>query len=422
MRRLLASLLLGVSLNAAAADLLPDDLGGPARRREQFPAEFGYGAFPYPYRLPGVGSGLSFAAGALNIAGTYTDVYGIAFAGDVKGGAVGVGDIHLIPRTLIVDVGYSTVNRASIQSYSQRGMGSGKDDYRLIEVGDAEYYGGRMTATFLERRFELYAAWYQGASQLKSIRDKDGNVIVEAQDPPRTSGHTTIFGTRFDLTDDYADPRRGLRLDVSRSHSPPRGSGADYYVMDYNTTGFLPLGKRNTLVFNVLRSDAHVRRQGETDPAALQASLGVDCASAADPAQRGFCDDVIATSIAANRFGTATGLGGFNRLRSYPQGRFQGSHTQFFGAELRWNVTEERKPFDLVFMKDVRTTVQVALFYETGAASDVQGDLSRWRNYRSSYGTGLRMVFASGLVLRADFANGRDGFNTAIFIGYPWEL
>lgn len=422
MWRFLVFGLLAASIAAAAADPVPDNLGGPERRREQFPREFGYGAFPFPYRLPGIGSGISFAAGALNIADTYTDVYGIAFAGDVKGGAVGVGDIHLIPRHLVVDLGYSAVDRATFQSYSQRGMSTGKNDYRLIEVGDTEYYGGRMTATFLERRFELYGAWYQGASQLKSIRDRDGNVIVEAQDPPRTRGHTTLFGTRLDLTDDYADPRRGLRLDVSRSHSPPRGSGADYYVMDYNTSGYVPFGRRNTLVLNVLRSDAHVRREGETDPAVLQANLGLDCAGVTDATQRGFCDDVIATSVAANRFGTATGLGGFNRLRSYPQGRFQGSHTQFFGTEFRWNISEERTPFDIILMKDVRTTLQVALFYEAGVASDVPSDLSRWRYYRSSYGTGLRMVFASGLVLRADFANGREGFNTAIFIGYPWEL
>jgi outer membrane protein assembly factor BamA len=406
----------------AAADAVRDDLGGPERRRAQFSKEFGYGVFPVPYRLPGIGSGLSLAAGALNIADSHTDVYGIAFGGDVKGGAIGVGDLHLLPRRLILDLGYSAIDKATFQSYSQRGMSSAKDDYRLIEVGDTEYFGGRLTGTFFERRLEFYGAWYQGASRLKSIRDKNGDLIVEAQDPPRNSGHTTIFGARVDLTDDYSDPRRGLRVDVSRSSSPPRGSGADYYVMDYSTTGYLPLGSRNTLAINFLRSDAHVRREGVTDRAELEQQLGLDCGSIGDPTQRSFCDDVIDNTIASNRFGTATGLGGFNRLRSYPQGRFQGAHTMFLGAELRWNITEERRPFDIWLMRDIRTGVQIALFYETGATSDSRSDLDSWDNYRQSYGTGLRLVFASGLVLRADIAHGDDGFNLAAFVGYPWEL
>ena len=406
---------------SAAADLIPDDLSAPERRRDQFPKEFGYAAFPYPYRLPGIGSGLSFAAGAFNIADTYTDAYGIVFAGDVKGGAAGVGDIHLIPRTLILDLGYSTISKAAFQSYSQRGMNTSKDDFSLLEVGDTEYYGARMTATFLDRRFELHGAWYEGASRLKSIRDKDGNLILSAQDPPRDRGHTTLLGARLDLTDDYTDPRRGFRLDVTRSQSPPRGSGPDYFVMDYNTTAYVPFRKRDTLALNLLRSDAFVTRQGETDPAALQQQLGLNCA-AADPAQQHFCNELITTTIANNRFGTATSLGGFDRLRSYPQGRFKGAHTLFFGAEYRWNLTDERTPFDIFVMKSVRTSIQVAFFYETGVTSDARSDLYARENMRDSYGTGLRIVTASGVVLRGDVAHGKEGFNLAVFIGYPWEL
>src|SRR5258706_288715 len=340
-RGLVLACLVCALVPAAAADSYLDDLSAPERRRDQFPKELGYAAFPYPYRLPGIGSGLSFAAGAFNIADTYTDAYGIVFAGDVKGGAAGVGDIHLIPRTLILDFGYSAISKAAFQSYSQRGMNTSKDDFSLLEVGDTEYYGARMTATFLDRRFELHGAWYEGASRLKSIRDKDGNLILSAQDPPRDRGHTTLLGARLDLTDDYTDPRRGFRLDVTRSQSPPRGSGPDYFVMDYNTTAYVPFRKRDTLALNLLRSDAFVTRQGETDPAALQQQLGLNCA-AADPAQQHFCNELITTTIANNRFGTATSLGGFDRLRSYPQGRFKGAHTLFFGAEYRWNLTDER--------------------------------------------------------------------------------
>src|SRR6266568_1130833 len=422
-RLALAACMLGaLAPMAAAADPSSEGLTVPDRRREQFPKDFGYAAFPYPYRLPGIGSGLSFAAGAFNIADTYTDAYGIVFGGDVKGGAAGVGDIHLIPRRLILDLGYSSISKAAFQSYAQRGMNTAKDDFRLLEVGDTEYYGARMTATFFDRRFELHTAWYEGASRVKSIRDRDGNLIVEAQNPPRDRGHTTLLGTRLDLTDDYTDPRRGLRLDVTRTQSPPRGSGPDYYVMDYNTTAYIPFGQRDTLAFNVLRSDAFVTRQGETNPLALQQQLGVNCGLITDPTQQQFCNEVIDTTIANNRFGTATSLGGFDRLRSYPQGRFKGAHTLFFGAEYRWNLTDERTPFDIFVMKSVRTSIQLALFYETGVTSDTRSDLYEKKNMRDSYGAGFRIVTASGVVLRADLAYGKEGVNTAIFIGYPWEL
>src|SRR6266568_8193215 len=423
-RLVLAACMLGAfAPRAAAADPSSEGLTVPDRRRDQFPKEFGYAAFPYPYRLPGIGSGLSLVGGALNIADTYTDAYGIVFAGDVKGGAAGVGDIHLIPRTLILDLGYSAISKAAFQSYAQRGMNTGKDDFRLLEVGDTEYYGARMTATFFERRFEVHGAWYEGASRLKSIRDRDGNLIVEAQDPPRNRGHTMQLGTRFDLTDDYTDPRRGLRFDVTRTQSPPRGSGPNSYVMDYNTTAYVPFGRRDTLALNLLRSDAFVTRQGETDPVALQQQLHLNCADPIlNPTQQQFCNEVIDTTIANNRFGTAASLGGFDRLRSYPQGRFKGAHTLFFGAEYRWNLTDERTPFDIFVMKSVRTSIQLALFYETGVTSDTRSDLYERKNMRDSYGAGFRIVTASGVVLRADLAYGKEGVNTAIFIGYPWEL
>src|SRR2546426_9929125 len=120
-RLVLAACMLGAFAPiAVAADPSSEDFTVPDRRRDQFPKDFGYAAFPYPYRLPGIGSGLSFAAGAFNIADTYTDAYGIVFARHVKGAAAGGGDIHLIPRTPIPDVGYSTTSRAAVRSYAQR--------------------------------------------------------------------------------------------------------------------------------------------------------------------------------------------------------------------------------------------------------------------------------------------------------------
>jgi len=392
----------------------------PDRRKSQFSKDFGYAIFPYPYSLPGIGSGVGLVGGAMNIADTCTDAYGIIFGGDVRGASVGVADMHLVPRHLILDVGYGAVTEATIQSYSKRGMDTDKNDYRLIEFGDTEYYGGRMTASFFDRRFEVYGAYYEGAMRLKSIRDKDGNVIIEARNAPRERGRNTLFGARLDATDDYSDPRQGIRIDVSRSQSPRSGSGPDFYVMDYNTFAYVPLGRRSTWAFNVLRSDAVVRSQGETDPAKLQQEQGVDCATITDPEQRKFCLEVIDNLIAENTYGTATGLGGFSRLRSYSQGRYKGAHTLFYGTEIRWNLTDERTPFNIFIMKDVRTSVQVAVFYETGSTADLRSGLGDI--WRYSYGFGLRVVTASGIVFRGDVGFGSEGITPEIFIGYPWEI
>ncbi|HUX91463.1 MAG TPA: BamA/TamA family outer membrane protein [Gallionellaceae bacterium] len=407
-----------VSTASAAGSAFPSL---PERRKEQFQTSFGYALFPYPYNIPGIGGGVGLVGGAMNINNTYTDVYGIAFSGDVEGVAAGVADIHLIPRTLVLDLGFGRVSKATFQSYAARGMDTDKEDYRLIEIGNSENYGGRLTATFLDRHIEFYGGWYESASKLRSIRDKDGNIIVQAQDAARVRRISTFMGTRFDLTDDYSDPRRGVRLDISRYANPPADSGPDFAVMDYNLTGYLPIGSRNTWVFNHLRSDALVSRQGVTDSATIQQQQGINCANPAlTPQQQQYCLGVVNNIVANNTYGTATSLGGLSRLRSYSQSRFSGAHTQFYGTEFRWNLTDEATPFDIFVMKDIRTSLQVAVFYELGSTADLQQEVGK--TWRDSYGVGLRMITASGVVFRADIANGQDGMATEIFIGYPWEI
>lgn len=398
-----------------ARDFIPD------RRKDQFQTSFGYALFPYPYSLPGIGQGLSLVGGAMNIANTYTDAYALIWGGDVEGLAAGIGDIHLIPQRLIFDGGYSAVSSGSFRSYSERGMNTAKDDYRLIATKDMQYYGGRLTATFFDRRFEVFGNWYQGAVRLDSIRDKDGNLIVEAKDASREWGSNTMAGTRIDLTDDYADPRRGVRININGNWSPPHNSAANSYVVNYDVTAFAPIGKRSTWAFNFLRSDAVVTRKGETDPAKLQEQQGVNCSGGSLSAQeQEYCAEVFKAAATANTYGTATSLGGFGRLRSYSQGRYSGAHTLFFGTEIRWNLTDESTPFNIFVMKDIRTAFQLAAFLETGSTADLRRDLGNtWRN---TYGIGARMITASGVVFRADLATGHEGFEPNIWIAYPWEI
>jgi len=405
-------LLLSAQATFADSSLLPD------RRKDQFPTVPGWLIAPYVFDYPGVGKGYGIVGGAANIGGTYTTVGGTVFTGDVKGQAAGIYSIHLIPRQLILDAGAVHVSSITQLSYSQRGMGTEKHDYTLLEYGNDTFGGSRLTATSFERRFELYAAFYGGHAQFKSIRDGDGNIIIEAQDAAKTRTLTTVFGTRFDMTDDYLDPRRGFRFEMSRWSTPPRDLGPDFFYMDYSATAYVPLGKASTWAFNYFRSDACVLSKGETNPDAIAQHLGLNCSTITDPQQRAQCQQVINNEIVANTYGTASSLGGLNRLRSYPEGRYKGAHMQFIGTEIRWNVTEEYTPFNIVVIKDVRTAFQIAPFYEIGTVADLRSEL--WDTTRFSYGVGFRMVTASGLVYRLDLASGNEGFQTSIFFQYPW--
>jgi hypothetical protein len=405
-------LLLFVQATFADSSLFPE------RRRPQFESVSGWVVVPYVFDYPGLGKGYGILGGAANIGGSYTTVAGSVFAGDVKGEAMGIQGIHLVPEKLILDIGGLYVSNVTLQSFSQRGMAAEKNDYTLLEFGNSSFYGGRLMATFFERRFEVYAGLYNGSSLFQSIRDRDGSVVIEAQNAARSRPLTTVFGIHVDLTDDYVNPRRGLRFDVSRWSTPPQDLGPDFFYMDYSTTAYVPIGSRSTWAFNYLRSDAYVLRKGETDPNVIAQNQGLNCATITNTQQRLECEQVINSVIAANTFGTATSLGGLNRLRSYPEGRYKGAHTEFLGTEFRWNLTDEYRPFNIGIMKDIRTAFQIALFYEIGTVADQRSEL--WNITRSSYGAGFRMVTASGLVYRIDLATGNEGSQTSIFFQYPW--
>lgn len=393
----------------------------PERRRDQFKGAPGYYIAPVPYSLAGIGDGIIFLGAALNIMDTNTDAYGFAFTGDLEGFGAGVLDTHVIPETLILDATTQRINKVSITNYTKRGMDTDKDDYTFVELGDIEFNLARLTATFFDRRFEIYGMGYEASSKLKKVVEPDGTIITDVQDPKREAGQNATIGARFDLTDDYLDPRKGFRLDISSAWSPPKSSSSpDFYIMDYNATAYVPMGQRSTWAFNVFRSDAFVMRTGETDAAKIDSELGLNCGTIADPIEQKKCDQVIENIIAANTYGTVGSLGGTGRLRSYSHGRYNGAHSLFYGTEFRWNITEESTPFDIVIMKDVRTALQLACFYETGSIVDNIEELGSIM--RSSYGAGFRIVTASGLVFRADVANGDEGVSTTMIVGYPWEI
>lgn len=397
------------------ADLVPD------RRKIQFSTDRGYYVFPMPFSIPGVGVGFGAMGIGMNLGGTYTDVFGFALAGDLSGWGGGVTDVHIVPRTVILDLTSFNFGKSTIASYQKRGMETGKHDFSYIQFEEYGFSGGRLTVSFADRKFEVYGGGYLIGAQPDAVLDQNGNTLQETSGAPTYRTKVYGAGVRTDLTDDYYDPRRGVRLDVSRWWSPPASNSApDFYRMEYSATAYFPLGKRSTWAFNYFRSDAKMTRQGETDPLKIEQERDLNCSDPAlTPQEAADCRAVVNNIIAENTYGTATGLGGTSRLRSYPEGRYLGAHTVFYGTEVRWTLTEEAHPFDIFIAKDIRTVLQVSVFYEMGSVADDRNDLRDI--FRSSYGAGFRMITASGVVFRADLATGREGIETTIIIGYPWE-
>lgn len=390
------------------------------RRKDQFGRDFGYYFYPIVGEIPGMGRASGFGVSVLNMGDGDTDFTGYYVRGDIKATGAALLDYHVVPQRLLFDMGYNDY-RVAATSYN-RGIDSKPDDVIYPKVEGA-YLLGQMTLTFDQRRYEAFIRLLNGRNRLLEVLDKDKQAFAGV-DTSWKSGYSYSLGGSLDLTDDRVDPRNGVRLEFSSRL--PNGRNADmseYFVNDYNLTGYLPTRNWDTLVFNLFYSRAHVTREGLTDYALLQQRYGLNCTQYPAGPNRDAClsteAKLLTGMVANNQYGTASPLGGTQRLRSYDNGRFYAGQALSYGVEYRWNLTDERTPFDIFIAKGVRTGIQLAAFWERGMVSDRSGDL--FKDGRSSYGIGARVVL-SGVIIRFDLARGNEGTQSQLFITYPWSM
>lgn len=378
----------------------------PKRIGPQFFNEKGYLLLPAPYSIPGIGEGIAYFASFNNYYGN-SDLFVSKLEGDVTGYLLGVWDVHLIKNRLLVDLTFHDMDKIGISNYATRGMNNSADTYSILEFDKNLNTTIEATLTFYDRRLEFIALYSQSQSRLSAIYSNNGSLIeaINNQETVHRDNHS--FATLIDLTNDRLNPTKGLRTEIKYQQSQPASDFyPDYYTLNYNLTGYVPVGRRSTLALNYFKSDAIVTREGETDKVEIAKRVGSE-------------PSVIDNQYQENRLGHASSLGGVSRLRSYPGDRFIGAHTESVGMELRLNLTAERKPFNLYFMKDIRTGIQFAFFHEIGTAADNRDDL--WHETRSSTGLGARFIMGSGVVYRFDFAKGDEGSEMSIIVDYPWE-
>lgn len=390
----------------------------PDRRKDQNPTQPAHLFVPLPYSKPGIGTGFVILATATNVNESTADISGIFVTGDAQGNIINGSEVPLYSDILFFDFYLQHINRAMVNNYSTRGIGNtGADDYTLLDASVANTNNIELNLTFFERRLNLYYSYTTSEYQIDAIRDNNGVIITSFGQPFTGSDTSDSIRGSIDLTDDYLDPRKGFRFDIAyQNNIADNINEPDFYTLDYNFLGYLPMGKLDTLVLNYYQSDAHVQRPGNTDPSSIRIELDMNCAT--DPQCLAAEQELVDNFINARTNGTSSSLGGDLRLRSFPQGRYQGAHTAFIGAEYRWNFKQEAKPFDYYIWKDVRTALQIAFFAEIATVSETSGQL--WDETRYSFGTGFRLIAASGAVYRADIATGKEGAELIIIFEYPW--
>lgn len=380
---------------------------------------------PAPYSIPGVGNGWVFYASINNIFWKQTDLYGYHVIGDAESTGIGLSQIPLFTKMLYFGGDYGKTKKLSIKMYEERGINSNKDNYKYYKVSNGEYFYGDFHFELWQKRISFYANAYSAYFYIDQILNPDETVLVDYSGNEKISMKEATIGTTLDFTDDSIDPHMGINFKFERDYSlNKRLDGSPrFYTENYVTTLYIPILKNITWAFNYLQSDAVVTKQGETDRNILYNNLSsLNCESYTDTTKRTECEAYknrkVEETYTYNTKGTARTLGGGYRLRSYPMSRFKGAYTRYLGSELRWYIADKIVPLNLGFLKDIRTGLQLSIFYETGTVADNRNML--WKGRRDTYGLGPRMMTGSGLVYRFDIATGDEGTEYVLLVQYPW--
>ena len=388
------------------------------RRRDQFQDTPGSLLLPFPYSIPGIGEGTILVGYAGNVLGTYTDVIGFGFTGDAAGYALLVDEFFVIPKYLYLAVDQGFAAKYGQNVYSSRGMESKKEDFNIFVGENSRFKSYDVVLTLFDRRLELTYGSSAFEGKFVDILDFEGEQIQELDEPVEFKSSQSHIQMLLDITDDYNDPRSGLKIRLVKDSFPAQnGEEPEYDTITSAVTYFVPLLKESTWAFHYFRSEAIVKQKGNIDLESLKQKNGFSYCNGNTACQQA----VIAKAqnqLNANKNGTAKALGGSEQLRSYPLNRYQAAVAELYGTEFRWNFSTGGE-LNWFFFNDVIDSLQAAVFLEQGSVAEEVRDLGNI--VRSSYGAGLRFVGRSGSVYRLDYATGDEGSEVTAFFEFPWS-
>lgn len=397
------------------------------RRREQFNKQYGQLFVPLPYSIPGLGKGLLFIGNFGNIADTTTDMAVIGGVGDAEFVFLFLDEFFIFSDLLYLQYLRAHGFKFALSQYSSRGMDTSKYDFKYGIGNSWDLDAPTIKLTFFDKIFEMGLGYNKQSGTFQKFVSPD-------DDDPTKQGETVStfdpglkiniankieLSAKLDYTDDYKDPRKGIRntLFLDRQ-TATTNSEPSFDVVTNDLQIYFPVLEKSTIVFDLQVSDAYVSKKGETNIDVLKIKNGYSFCNS-NSACEANAENLANTELAVNTNGTSLSLGGSDRLRSFPEGRFQGAHTIYYSAEFRWNFSSsEGKKLELFFIEDLVDELQLAFFFEQGSVSEKKSDLGK--TVKFSIGSGFRFLSGSGNVYRADLATGNEGPNLSVLIQYPW--
>lgn len=410
------------------------------RRQKDSDPEVSYFAYPLLYSIPGYSTGTGYGGSILNALGDGSTASIARLKGDDAEGtnswnmdSLVLTEIPLFTEHFTLSAAYGS-SEGGTMSLFDRGRDSPTEPAFNFTVDEGRMGGLEFSLNFFDKHLEIYSGYAlgffkpQGFSSSVATKDqfKEAykNYLRYANLNSPILARTGIY---WDDTDDRRDPQEGYRVQTERmTVEDPMGMLVESYTDDINFTYYFPNADKSSIfVFNVFYSTATVTSPLKVGEESYNSC--VDRMSKKDRLKVSFTVEEICTYMqeAAQEFNddgegniaSGTALGGVNRLRSYPVGRFHDKHVFFTGLEHRWYLNRTSSPFDYFLAKGVFEAFQIATFYEIGQVSETLDRL--FSDFKSSAGVGFRVIL-TGLVLRADYATGAERSEITAMFGYAF--
>ena len=224
------------------------------RRREQFNKQYGQLFVPLPYSLPGLGTGLLFIGNFGNILDTTTDIAAIGGIGDAEFIFTFLDELFLAPDLLYLQYLRAHGFKFALQQYSSRGMNTSKNDFKYGIGNSWDLNAPTLKLTFMDRMLEIGLGINKQSGTFQKFVAPDEN------DPTKQGETVATFdpgleinlankielSTRIDYTDDYKDPRKGIRnsLFIDRQ-TATSSSEPSFDVVTNDLQIYIPVLKKN---------------------------------------------------------------------------------------------------------------------------------------------------------------------------------